>query len=119
MGEDAATLERMELLLDEAGHGLFANLCTRREGFEFLLDDGVEGALFGAMSRVGALHSSALRVGRISKPGPVNAGGSPGVSRAPTAMSAPAAVLRMIERAANTQPRKAASQRIASLHIST
>ena len=65
MGEDAAAQEGMELLLDEAGHGLFARLHARQEGLEFLLDDVVEDALFGAMSRVGALRTSALRVRRM------------------------------------------------------
>jgi len=65
MGEDAAAQEGMELLLDEAGHGLLASLCARQEGFEFSLDDVVENALFGAMSRVGALRTAALRVGRM------------------------------------------------------
>jgi hypothetical protein len=65
MGEDAAAQEGMELLLDEAGHGLFASLRARQEGLEFLLDDVVEDALFGAMSCVGALRASALRVRRI------------------------------------------------------
>jgi hypothetical protein len=65
MGEDAAAQEGMELLLDEVGHGLFASLRARQEGPEFLLDDVVEDALFGAMSRVGALRTSALRVRRM------------------------------------------------------
>ena len=65
MGEDAAAQEGMELLLDEAGHGLFASLRARQEGLEFLPDDVVEDALFGAMSRVGALRTSALRVRRM------------------------------------------------------
>jgi microcompartment protein CcmK/EutM len=42
MGEDAASQEGVELLLDEAGHGLFASLRARQEGPEFLLDDVVE-----------------------------------------------------------------------------
>ena len=65
MGEDAAAQEGMELLLDEAGYGLLASLCARQEGLEFLPDDVVEDALFGAMSRVGALRTSALRVRRM------------------------------------------------------
>ena len=65
MGEDAAAQEGMELLLDEAGHGLLASLCARQEGLEFLPDDVVEDALFGAMSCVGALRTSAPRVGRM------------------------------------------------------
>ena len=64
MGEDAAAQEGMELLLDEAGHGLFASLRARQEGLEFLSDDVVEDALFGAMSRVGALRTAVLRVRR-------------------------------------------------------
>jgi hypothetical protein len=65
MGEDAAAQEGMELLFDEAGHGLLASLCACQEGLEFLPDDVVEDALFGAMSCVGALRTSALRVGRM------------------------------------------------------
>ncbi len=65
MGEDAAAQEGLELLLDEAGHGLSARLRARQEGLEFLLDDVVEDALFGAMPRVGALCTSALRVRRM------------------------------------------------------
>ena len=65
MGEDAAAQEGMKFLLDEAGHGLLASLRARQEGLEFSLDDVVEDALFGAMSRVGALRTSALRVGRM------------------------------------------------------
>jgi hypothetical protein len=64
VGEDAAAQEGMEFLLDEAGHGSFASLRARQEGPEFLLDDVVEDALFGAMSRVGALRTFALRVRR-------------------------------------------------------
>ena len=64
MGEDAAAQEGMKFLLDEAGHGLLASLRARQEGLEFLLDDVVEDALFGAMSYVGALRISALRVRR-------------------------------------------------------
>jgi len=58
MGEDAAAQEGVELLLDEAGHGLLASLCACQEGLEFLPDDVVEDALFGAMSCVGALRTS-------------------------------------------------------------
>jgi hypothetical protein len=65
MGEDAAAQEGMELLLDEAGHGLFASLRARQEGPEFLLDDVVEDALFGVMSCVAALRTSVLRVRRM------------------------------------------------------
>ena len=65
VGEDAAAQEGMELLLDEARHGLFASLRARQEGLEFLPDDVVEDALFGAMSRVGALRTSALRIRRM------------------------------------------------------
>jgi hypothetical protein len=36
-----------------------------QEGLEFVLDDGVEDFLFGAMSCVGTLPSSALRVRRM------------------------------------------------------
>jgi len=59
------TQEGMELLLDEAGHGLFASLRARQEGPEFLLDDVVEDALFGVMSCVAALRTSTLRVRRM------------------------------------------------------
>jgi hypothetical protein len=65
MGEDAAAQEGLELLLDEAGHGLFVRLRARQEGLELLLDDVVEEALFGAMSRVGAPCTAALRVRRM------------------------------------------------------
>jgi hypothetical protein len=65
MGEDATAQEGMKLLFDEAGHGLFARLCACQKGFEFLPDDVVEDALFGAMSCVGALRTSALRVRRM------------------------------------------------------
>ena len=65
MSEDPAAQEGVELLLDEAGHGLLANSRARQEGLEFLLDDVVEEALFGAMSCVGALRTSALCVRRM------------------------------------------------------
>jgi len=42
-----------------------ASLRARQEGLEFLLDDVVEDALFGALSCVGALRTSALRVRRM------------------------------------------------------
>jgi len=65
IGKDAAAQEGLKFLLDEAGHGLLASLRARQEGLEFSLDDVVEDALFGAMSCVGALRASALRVGRM------------------------------------------------------
>jgi hypothetical protein len=65
MGEDAAAQKGVELLLDETGHGMFASLRARQEGLEFLPDDVVEDALFGAMPCVGALRTSTLRVRRV------------------------------------------------------
>jgi hypothetical protein len=47
------------------GPRLLANLRARQERLGFLLDDVVEDALFRAMSCVGALRSSALRVKRM------------------------------------------------------
>jgi hypothetical protein len=65
MSENAAAQKGVELLLDEAGHGLLANSRARQERLEFLLDDVVEEALFGAMSCVGALRTFTLRLRRM------------------------------------------------------
>ena len=47
------------------GTGRSSSLRSRQEGLEFLLDDVVEDALFGSMSRVGAPCTAALRVRRL------------------------------------------------------
>ena len=49
MGEDAATQERAELLLDGAGCGMSALPRLREEGFELLANRLVEDGLLGVV----------------------------------------------------------------------
>jgi hypothetical protein len=55
----------MNVTASHCGARISQRLRARQEGFEFSPDDVVEDALFGAMSRVGALRAAALRVRRM------------------------------------------------------